>query len=711
MLSDELKQAIQAAYSRFLEQKSLKARYGQRLMIAEVARGLGNIQTDENNERSGDPAVVVVEAGTGTGKTVAYSLAAIPVARQAEKRLVIATATVALQEQIVDKDLPDIIKNSGLKFTYALAKGRGRYLCLSRLDHWLESHGQEQRQADMLAEQGYHLDASDEHKELFGEMMDRLARGRWDGDRDSWPEAVEDSAWRIITTDHTQCLGRRCGNYDSCSFYKAREGLEKVDVIVTNHDLVLADLALGGGMVLPHPKDTLYIFDEGHHLPDKAINHFAHSTRLQATSEWLNQMEKTVTRLHAQNQLQGDMGNLMEQVPQLAKSIREQQGFVFMTCQDLAEFSPVGNNEYEQPRHRFVGGVVPEALREQGQELKKGFMQLTDVLSRINDYLKKALEDEPGSSLDSSLAEEWFPLFGSLYTRADANLALWSSFTAEDAAEVAPAARWLTLTDSGADIEVNSSPILAAETLRRHLWYAAHGVLLTSATLTALGRFDRFGMRAGLPAVAQTAVVPSPFNYAEAGVLHVPDLGVDIRDQDAHSQAIVRELPALLEGNSGALVLFSSRKQMNDVFEGLDREWRQRVLRQGRLSRQETLNQHKKRVDGGEPSVLFGLASFAEGIDLPGDYCQHVVIAKIPFAVPDDPVEAALAEWIEARGGNPFMEIAVPDASLRLIQACGRLLRNEQDRGQVTILDRRLVTQRYGKALLNSLPPFRRQID
>ena len=252
---------------------------------------------------------------------------------------------------------------------------------------------------------------------------------------------------------------------------------------------------------------------------------------------------------------------------------------------------------------------------------------------------------------------------------------------------------------------------MAAETLRRHLWNVAHGALVTSATLTALGKFDRFNMRAGLPFESKKEVVPSPFKYAEAGVLRVPDLRADPRDSDAHTQAIVRELPAILESAQGSLVLFSSRRQMQDVFEGVDREWRKRVLIQGSLSRQETLAKHKAQIDKGEVSVLFGLASFAEGIDLPGAYCQHVVIAKIPFAVPDDPVEAALAEWIEARGGNPFMEIAVPDASLRLIQACGRLLRNEQDTGSVTLLDRRLVTQRYGKAILNSLPPFRREID
>lgn len=322
------------------------------------------------------------------------------------------------------------------------------------------------------------------------------------------------------------------------------------------------------------------------------------------------------------------------------------------------------------------------------------------------------MDGETGSGIASHQAEEWYPLFGSLLTRSQGNWDLWTAFTVEDPEDSPPMARWLTLAEGGAlfDIEVNASPILAAETLRRNLWNVAFGALVTSATLTALNSFDRYRMRAGLPKAAVTAVVPSPFHHADAGELRVPDLQADPRDAPAHTAAIVRELPKLVEGARGTLVLFSSRRQMQDVFDGLERDWRRRVLIQGNLSKQETLNKHKARVDEGEPSVLFGLASFAEGVDLPGAYCEHVVIAKIPFAVPDDPVEAALAEWIEARGGNPFMEIAVPDASLRLVQACGRLLRTEQDLGTITLLDRRVVTQRYGKAILNALPPFRRHI-
>ncbi|NBA94603.1 ATP-dependent DNA helicase DinG [Pseudomonas sp. R5(2019)] len=714
MISNELKSQIQGAYSRFLEAKSLKPRYGQRLMIAEVAKVLGDIDCDDEGRRSGDPAVVAVEAGTGTGKTVAYSMAAIPAAKAAGKRLVIATATVALQEQIVYKDLPDLMRNSGLNFTFSLAKGRGRYLCISKLDGLLQEGHAQSATAQLFEEEGFKIEVDEASQKLFTSMIEKLAGNKWDGDRDSWPQALEDHDWARLTTDHSQCTNRHCPNFQQCAFYKAREGMGKVDVIVTNHDMVLADLALGGGAVLPDPRDTIYVFDEGHHLPDKAIGHFAHYTRLRSTADWLEQTAKNLTKLLAQHPLPGDLGKLVEQVPELAREIKTQQQFMFTVCEELADFRAGEDMEgRERPRHRFVGGVVPEHIREMGIELKKGFSRLTDLFTRLTELLKEGMDGEVKIGIASHQAEEWYPLFGSLLMRAQGNWELWTAFTAEDPEDSPPMARWLTLADSGAlfDIEVNASPILAAEMLRRNLWSVAHGALVTSATLTALGKFDRFRMRAGLPKTAVTTIVPSPFHHADAGVLRVPDLRADPRDATAHTAAIIRDLPDLVEGSRGTLVLFSSRKQMQDVFDGLDRDWRKQVFIQGNLSKQETLNKHKARVDGGDSSVLFGLASFAEGVDLPGAYCEHVVIAKIPFAVPDDPVEAALAEWIEARGGNPFMEIAVPDASLRLIQACGRLLRTEADRGTITLLDRRVVTQRYGKAILNALPPFRREIS
>jgi len=185
----------------------------------------------------------------------------------------------------------------------------------------------------------------------------------------------------------------------------------------------------------------------------------------------------------------------------------------------------------------------------------------------------------------------------------------------------------------------------------------------------------------------------------------------DPTDPEQHTAMLIAMLPQLLDPQEGSLVLFSSRRQMNDVFEALAPDWRERILTQDSLGKQELLSRHRARIDGGDGSVIFGLASFAEGVDLPGNYCRHVVIAKIPFAVPDAPVEAALAEWIAARGGNAFMEIAVPDAALKLVQASGRLLRTEADTGRITLLDKRIVTRQYGRAILDSLPPFRREIS
>src|SRR5690606_10472415 len=183
------------------------------------------------------------------------------------------------------------------------------------------------------------------------------------------------------------------------------------------------------------------------------------------------------------------------------------------------------------------------------------------------------------------------------------------------------------------------SPILAAKTLEFSLWEKACGVVITSATLTALGNFYRFQMRAGTPPDSNYQVVPSPFNFQQA-TLEIPACAVEATNSDVHTLAIIDDLPNLIDSAAGTLVLFSSRKQMLDVFDEMPQHLRDIILVQGDNSKQEMLNQHKKRIDEGEGSVLFGLASFAEGVDLPGRYCTHVIIAKLPFAVPDDPIEA-----------------------------------------------------------------------
>jgi len=212
-----------------------------------------------------------------------------------------------------------------------------------------------------------------------------------------------------------------------------------------------------------------------------------------------------------------------------------------------------------------------------------------------------------------------------------------------------------------------------------------------------------------VPLDGRYKIVASPFDYGQA-TLHIPAMSSEPSDAPAHTQELIELLPKLLDAGEGSLVLYSSRRQMNDVYEGLPREWQGRIVRQDDYSKQEILRRHRASIDAGDGAVIFGLASFAEGVDLPGSYCQHVVIAKLPFAVPDNPVDAALAEWLESQGRNAFMEISVPDAALKLVQASGRLIRTESDTGRVTLMDRRVLTRRYGQAILDSLPAFRRHI-
>ena len=279
MLNDALKEVIQTAYTELLEQQNFRPRHCQKNMIAEIARTLAPVNEEPNR-------ICVVEAGTGTGKTIAYALAAIPIARHLKKKVVVATATVALQEQIVYQDLPAIRQHSGLDFSFALAKGRRRYLCLSRLDLALQESGATSQSLALFDE------ATDDGDfgQLFQEMIDRLGKGEWDGDKDNWPEELDNSAWSRVSTDHAQCTQRQCSHYDNCYFYRSRESIHRVDCIVTNQDLVLADLMMGGGAVLPDPEETIYIFDECHHLPDKAGNHFSHGLTLYSNRSWLLQL-------------------------------------------------------------------------------------------------------------------------------------------------------------------------------------------------------------------------------------------------------------------------------------------------------------------------------------------------------------------------------------------------------------------------------------
>ncbi len=695
MLTKETKERIQSLYRECIKAMELRPRLGQRVMIAEIAKALGNVHEGDKGERDNNAGIAVVEAGTGTGKTLAYLIAALPVAVERERKLLISTATVALQEQILDKDLPALKKHISLPFNYALAKGRGRYLCLVKLDKAL------QHLSGMLATVDlFEQTPEEKDRALYEDMLSQYASGGWDGDRDRWPDEIEHSQWSHLTATHRECSNRRCQHFNNCSFYKARAAMEEADIIVANHDLVLADLSLGGGAVLPAPDKTIYVFDEGHHLADKALNHFRLDMGVRSTRQWLKQLEKLFDQFIAQAGMPVSIMHSMREAPEHIRTLTQSVSLLWPMVMDLLG---------ERDRLRFEFGHAPDSLKDLLTTMKAPLQPVLQCLDKLNDLLQKSLDPKEEPEVARDVAESWQAPVGIMLARAEQLSEALSWLAAAEAEGELPVARWLNKTPFGDDWDIimSASPISVAEQLRRNLWSRCYGAVLTSATLTALNSFNTLRWEAGLPDWATYERVASPFNYPELGELEVVQLASDPKS-DSFEGDVQSWLKDNVDTTKGTLVLFSSRAQLEATRDFFIRDWYDILLSQGYLPKGEIVRRHKERIDKGEGSLIFGLASFAEGIDLPGEYVTHVVIVKIPFAVPDDPIQAAISEWMESRGRNPFMELTLPAASIRLIQACGRLIRKESDQGRISILDKRLVSHRYGRLLLDSLPPFRR---
>ena len=697
MLDHATKETIQQGYRQFLQSRDLKPRQGQKQMVAAIANSLSHDDADKR--------LAVIEAGTGTGKTVGYLLSALPIARVLDKTVVVATGTIALQEQLILKDIPDLLEACSWDYQVALVKGRGRYICNLRLEQCLDAI--KSKEAGLfLFEDELPFNPNGDSEALYQELSESLEDGTWDGDRDAWDSRIADADWRTLTVDHRQCTGRRCQFVDQCPFFKARSELEEADCIVANHDLVMADLALGGGAILPPPEDCVYIFDEGHRLGETAVKHFGAQCRINTTINWLERLPK---QLKGQAPLFEKDTAVTGMLPRIENGAKEVLDLLTVSYPLFKNY--LDNVEDERQLYRFPQGDVGEDIRELAQNISSHASRWMGRVEVLRDTLNEALSDKdyPVPNADVEL---FYQQVGSWLTKSESLLALWDRLKQQPASHNIPLASWLLFDDTGSgnlDIAINASPIQATDILREQLWGCCYGAVITSATLRSLGTFTSLKRETGIPETAQFLSVAGAFNYAEAATLCVPKDCIEGNSIDQHTDYIADHLASLVEKKAGTLVLFSSRRQMDEVYDRLDSALQNISLVQGKYSNREMVRLHKERVDQGKTSVLIGLASFAEGVDLPGDYCKHVVIAKLPFMVPDDPLHEALSEWVEGKGGNSFFDIALPIASLRLIQACGRLLRTETDTGAVTILDKRLLTKRYGRQLLDALPPFRRQ--
>lgn len=712
MLDDQIKEAIQTAY-RQLSAKipGFQPRDSQRRMIAAVANTLSGCGPSE-------AGLAVIEGQTGTGKSIGYMLGAIPVAQDREYLLVISTATVALQEQLFNRDLPTLRDLSGLDFSFTLAKGRRRYACTRNIQQ-LAGNNADQEALDLGADHEgspvWDRPPKDGEVDCVQTMQAKLESQSWNGDLDEWGEDLDADFRAMITTDNKGCSGAACAYVRQCPFMKARAGLRDYDVVIANHDLVLSDFEMGGGVILTPPEETLYVFDEGHHLPDKAVNRFAVQTRLQGSVRWIQRLPRLASRigglLNADQAARKKASEIAELAAETGQQVNEMVRLIGENFPAEKKRYRGGSNENQPEVWRFPQGVVPDAFLLPAGELAQTAMRLCNAVNSLSEILSRAMKEKvvAGSSADK-LAQD----IGYAAGRCENLRDTWSLWSQTDPENAPPTARWVERSrDSSQELTVAASPISAAALLKKLVWQKVAGAVVTSATITALNSFGRFQRASGLREQdgVQFLRLASPFNYQKCADLWVPWMDIEPRDAEAHTAAVADHLAGNLNLGEGTLVLFASGWQMRQVRDRLPQSHRAQLLVQNEAPKAEILRRHKERIESGQGSIIFGLASFAEGVDLPGTLCTHVVIAKIPFAVPDSPVEATRAEWVEALKRNPFLEISVPDASLKLVQATGRLIRSENDYGRVTILDRRVVTKAYGRHLLEALPPMRQHIE
>lgn len=690
MLSTRLKASIRATYRQIADSlPGFMPRKEQNFLVAEIAKTL-------TGEYDRSRRILVAEAGTGIGKSLSYAQGAIPVARLGQKKLIISTATVALQEQLIHKDLPFYHRHSELPFKFMLVKGRQRYCC----EHLLE---QAASGADMSNFE-FNFEALSKHKpsagdrSLYQALWQAYTDGKWDGDRDNWPDPIPDLGWLRIAADRHSC-NKALSHHQHCPFHRARNDMEAADVLVVNHALLLSDLTMGGGIILPSPDECFYVLDEAHHLPTIARDHGAASASIKGSRRWLEKLAQSAGKLtrtlnkesliDPQLKLQDALASLQPDLKALEQWLNANEGLFG-----------------QDPHYRFEGGILPEPLPMLAENLKEASKKALRALDRMQGAIAEALKDGEirRKEAEPLLAETGFHL-----QRLEGFNALWEMLGRHVPQGKTPMARWMVKGDEG-EIWLHASPIEVGYLLEEWLWSRCLGAVLVSATLSALSSFSYFRHQVGLKEHDGTRYLRlrSPFDYQKAE-LYLPKMANE-PSAPGFTQELIEVLPRLIAGKEASLVLFSSYRQMNEVAQGL-RAKGLSLLVQGEASRSALLTLHKQKCDGEQGSVLFGTGSFSEGLDLPGHYLTNLVITKLPFAVPNSPVEEATAEWVEQRGGNPFLQLTVPEASRKLIQACGRLIRKETDRGRVTILDRRLLTKRYGKGLLDALPPFSRRID
>ncbi|EJC6862935.1 ATP-dependent DNA helicase [Vibrio parahaemolyticus] len=584
---------------------------------------------------------LVVEAGTGTGKTFAYLVPAL----LSGKKVIISTGSKNLQEQLYHRDLPLVVNALGFYGQVALLKGRSNYLCLDRLSRQMvESHTNES-DPTLLTQLVKVRSWSSETK--TGDL----------GDCEDLPE--DSMIIPTITSTNDNCLGKECPSYTDCFVLKARKRAMDSDIVVVNHHLFLADLAIketGFGELIPEA--DVFIFDEAHQLPDIASEYFGQSV----SSRQIHDLAKDIEIAYRTE----------------AKDMRQLQKVGDKLLQSAMDMRIV----LGEPGFR---GNWREAM--QSESIKRELVRLTDSLDLAIDVLKLALGR---SQLLDTAFERANLIKGRIERVCDVDITGYSYWY-----DTSP--RHFTL---------HITPLSVADKFHEQIEIKQGAWIFTSATLAVSDDFKHFTDRLGLKPKQQFSL-PSPFDYEKQARLCVPRY-LPEPNSPGLADKLVRMLAPVIEENDGrCFFLCTSHSMMRELGEKFREVLDLPVLMQGEMSKQKTLAEFMELGN----ALLVATGAFWEGIDVRGDALSCVIIDKLPFTAPDDPLLKARIEDCRLRGGEPFAEVQIPDAVITLKQGVGRLIRDQKDHGALIICDNRLVTRDYGGTFLGSLPPIPRTRD
>ena len=689
-LNDDMKAAIRDAYAKLqANTPGFSTRRSQSQMIGVVSRALSH---------SG--GVGVVEAPTGVGKSLGYLTAGVPIALATKKKLVISTGTVALQSQLFERDIPNFLKATGIEATVALAKGRTRYLCTRNA---AEAHGDGAQEGMFEDEQPlFDRPLAPIEMDLAQKLSKDFLEGRWNGDLDNAPETISNTLRSRITTPASGCAGRKCAYSAQCAVLRSRNTVREAQIVVTNHALLLSALSIGesdnGQPLIAPPSDMLLVLDEGHHIGNVAIDQGAASLALDEMAKRTGRLQVLIAASYRAVD-KDKLGNLLpnEAIEAAAKVSKQLKAF-----RDVIDRSWRPDPSAQEPMWRAPNGRLPEIWM-------ADIEAIADDTRALFNWAHAALTQVAKGKPEDAARERLQRNLGMALEMIEQQHNLWTGWRREDKEGQPPTARWITLSRDG-DLVLHGSPVSAANVLRKLLWDEVDSVVMTSATLTGGGDFQALAIDNGIPAEAEMVSLASPFDLPNQAQLIVPAFPVTPDDKEGHPKEIAKYLVKELDWGKGSIVLFTSRWKMEKVAELMPAAQRKLMLVQGEGAKQKMIDEHLRRTAAGEGSVLFGLNSFGEGLDLPGEACTTVVITQVPFAVPTDPQTSTLSEWFESRGLNAFNLIAIPHALRTLTQFSGRLIRTSTDTGRVIILDSRLLTRRYGKRIIDALPPFKRVI-